>query len=100
MRAGWGDAAVHVITQAGPIPSDVMAASVRVPVSTMRQVQRALVTEEDSAVRRSALALFGAEGFVVALSEHLDPLRKLITGADDVPNGHPPSMAPPPELEE
>lgn len=95
VRAGWGEASVHVITQAGPIPSDVMAASVRVPVATMRKVQRALVSAEDSAVRRNALALFGAEGFVVALSEHLDPLRKLITGVDDPPTGHPPSIAPP-----
>ncbi len=95
LRAGWGDRSVHVITRAGPIPSDVMAASVRVPVATMRLVQRALTSKDDTPVRRTALALFGAEGFVVALSEHLDPLRKLITVVDDPPVGHPPSMMPP-----
>ncbi|MRG96442.1 phosphate/phosphite/phosphonate ABC transporter substrate-binding protein [Polyangium spumosum] len=78
VRAGWGDAAVHVITSAGPIPADVMAASVRVPVAVMRKVQRALVGSGESALGRAARALFGAEGFVVALSEHLDPLAKLI----------------------
>ncbi|MDI3289656.1 PhnD/SsuA/transferrin family substrate-binding protein [Polyangium sp. 15x6] len=78
VRAGWGAAEVHVITCAGPIPSDVMAASVRVPVSTMRKVQRELVGSGDNELGRAARTLFGAEGFVVALSEHLDPLAKLI----------------------
>jgi phosphonate transport system substrate-binding protein len=82
VRAGWGAAEVHVITCAGPIPADVMAASVRVPVSMMRKVQRALVGAGDSELGQAARALFGAEGFVVALSEHLDPLAKLIAGQD------------------
>jgi len=83
VQAGWGDAAVHVITSAGPIPADVMAASVRVPVANMRKVQRALVSEEETELKRAARALFGAEGFVKALSEHLDPLAKLIAGIDE-----------------
>jgi len=83
VRAGWGDAAVHVVTRAGPIPSDVMAASVRVPVATMRAVQRALVSTEETALRSAARALFGAESFVGALSEHLDPLSKLIARIED-----------------
>ncbi|MDI1433079.1 MULTISPECIES: phosphate/phosphite/phosphonate ABC transporter substrate-binding protein [Polyangium] len=78
VRAGWEAADVHVITCAGPIPADVMAASVRVPVATMRKVQRALVGSGDDELGRAARTLFGAEGFVVALSEHLDPLAKLI----------------------
>ena len=85
VRAGWGDADVHVITQAGPIPADVMAASVRVPVATMRKVQRALVGSGENELGRAARALFGAEGFVVALSEHLDPLAKLIAGQEIEP---------------
>jgi phosphonate transport system substrate-binding protein len=95
VRAGWGDAAVHVITQAGPIPADVMGASIRVPVATMRTVQRALVSEEEGDLKRAARALFGAEGFVEALSEHLDPLAQLLAGIEDPPSGRTPSLAPP-----
>jgi phosphonate transport system substrate-binding protein len=83
VRAGWGHASVHVVTRAGPIPSDVMAASVRVPVATMRAVQRALVSEELGELRKAARALFGAESFVGALSEHLDPLSRLISRIEE-----------------
>ncbi len=85
VRAGFGDADMHVITRAGPIPADVMAASVRVPVATMRKVQRALVGGVESELHRAARVLFGAEGFVVALSEHLDPLAKLLASFDNEP---------------
>jgi len=95
LRAGWGEADVHVITSAGPIPADVMGASIRVPVATMRKVQSALVSDPDETLKQAARALFGAEGFVKALSEHLDPLAKLISGIEDPPTGHPPSLAPP-----
>ena len=41
LRAGWGDAKVRVIAHAGPIPSDVVAASTRLGAGEARLVQDA-----------------------------------------------------------
>jgi phosphonate transport system substrate-binding protein len=83
-RAGWGYAKMRVIAVAGPIPSDVVAASIRMPVSTIRAVQRALMDPADRALAAAARALLDAEGFVEARSEHLDALTGLLSHLDEV----------------
>jgi phosphate/phosphite/phosphonate ABC transporter binding protein len=84
-RAGWGDAAVRMLATAGPIPGDVIAATIRMPVSTIRAVQRALVHPPTEELRLASTELFGAEGFVEATSEHLDPMSDLLAHLEDRP---------------
>ncbi|HVY44332.1 MAG TPA: PhnD/SsuA/transferrin family substrate-binding protein [Minicystis sp.] len=90
-RAAWGKADVKVLALAGPIPADVIAASIRVPVALIRRVQRALAEAEP--VRRAAGSLFGADGFIDARPEHLDALQKLLAHLADEPR---PTSIPPP----
>lgn len=91
-RAGWGDAKVQVVTRAGPIPSDVIAASVRVPATLMRRLQRCLVSPPSPELRRAAGALFTAEAFAVSDPEHLEPLARLFEkNGRSVPPGPPPA---------
>jgi phosphate/phosphite/phosphonate ABC transporter binding protein len=77
-RAGWGAAAVTMLATAGPIPGDVIAATIRMPVSAIRAVQRVLLTPPTDEFRSATTALFQAEGFVEATSEHLDPMSELL----------------------
>ncbi|MCC6523923.1 MAG: PhnD/SsuA/transferrin family substrate-binding protein [Polyangiaceae bacterium] len=94
-RAGWGDAKVHIITQAGPIPSDLVAASTRLPALVTRLVQAALVDGQNVALMRAAKALLGADGFVAPRHEHLEPLRALLAGLEGDARGSA-SILPPP----
>jgi phosphonate transport system substrate-binding protein len=82
-RAGWGNADVTVIARVGPIPADVIAAGVHVPVARIRTVQKALVSGEHSALTASGALLLEADGFVEAQSEHLAPLEKLLGFLED-----------------
>ena len=84
-RAGWGDAAMRMLATAGPIPGDVITATIRMPVSTIRAVQRALVNTPSEELLAATAALFGAEGFVEATSDHLDPMSDLLNQLDDAP---------------
>jgi phosphate/phosphite/phosphonate ABC transporter binding protein len=86
LRAGWGEASPHVVSHAGPIPSDVIAASIRMPVTLIRAIQRALGNRDDAALARAAHQLLGADGFVAARPEHLDPLSRLLGYIDDAHN--------------
>lgn len=94
LHAGWGDRAVQSICFAGPIPADVVAASIRLPVPAIRAVQRALCGLVGHAgLRAAAEKLFGAEGFVEAKSEHLEPLNRILGYLEDPRND---SSKPPP----
>ncbi|MFO0755324.1 MAG: phosphate/phosphite/phosphonate ABC transporter substrate-binding protein [Byssovorax sp.] len=94
LSAGWGDRAVQSICFAGPIPSDVVAASIRLPVPQIRAVQRALCAlASDPSLRAAADKLFGAEGFIEARPEHLDPLNRILGYLEDPRSG---SSRPPP----
>lgn len=94
MRAGWGDRAVQSICFAGPIPADVVAASIRLPVPQIRAVQRALCALPSHAgLRAAAEKLFGAEGFIEARPEHLEPLNRILGYLEDPRND---SSKPPP----
>jgi phosphate/phosphite/phosphonate ABC transporter binding protein len=94
VHAGWGDRAVQSICFAGPIPSDVVAASIRLPVPQIRAVQRALCALPGHAgLRAAAEKLFGAEGFIEARAEHLEPLNRILGYLEDPRND---SSKPPP----
>jgi phosphonate transport system substrate-binding protein len=82
-RAGWGNAEVHVIARVGPIPADVIAAGVHVPVAKIRKVQAALVGAEHPELTAAGTLLLEAEGFVAAQSAHLAPLEKLLGFLED-----------------
>jgi phosphonate transport system substrate-binding protein len=90
-RAAWGNAPVKVLALAGPIPADVVAATIRMPVAMIRKVQNALCGGGD-ALKKAGLALFAAESFVPAKPEHLDALEKLLAhlGEDPRPTSIPP----------
>lgn len=92
-RGGWGTATPQVIAYAGPIPADVVAASIRMPAPQIRAVQRALCDGSNRDLLRTASMLLGAEGFVEARAEHLDPLNHLLGYLEDV--RHDSSMPPP-----
>lgn len=94
--AGWGDAKVRVLALAGPIPSDVVAASVRLPVPVIRFIRDVLVHKMTDDLRKACRALFNAEGFVAAESEHMAPLVDLLNHFEDGARRHisgiPPSV--------
>lgn len=82
-RAGWGNADVHIVARVGPIPADVIAAGVHVPVARIRTVQTALVSGAHPALSAAGSLLLEAEGFVAAQGEHLAPLEKLLGFLED-----------------
>src|SRR5262249_35694649 len=45
MRAGWGAAKVRVLSQAGPIPADVLAVGARVPTAITETVRKLLLSQ-------------------------------------------------------
>jgi ABC-type phosphate/phosphonate transport system substrate-binding protein len=67
---------------AGPIPNDVLSASIRLPVSTIRKIRDVLV-RFDQPVAQASAALLDAEGFIPAESEHMSPLMKVLKHLDD-----------------
>jgi phosphonate transport system substrate-binding protein len=81
--AGWGASRVQVVALAGPIPSDVIAASVSLPVAAIRLVQHALVSAPTAELLQAASALLDASAFVAAESEHMAPLMSLLKHLDD-----------------
>jgi phosphonate transport system substrate-binding protein len=80
--AGWGDARVNVIAVAGPIPSDVLAANVDVPSSTLKAVTEALTGDLQEELRGAALALFEADRFLIAEPERMKALADLVPHLD------------------
>jgi phosphonate transport system substrate-binding protein len=95
-RAGWGDASVHVVARVGPIPSDVIAAGVHVPVAQIRAVQQALLTPTNLPLLDAARALLEADRFVIAESQHLRPLEELLDFLEDAARPWS-SIVPPPD---
>ena len=91
-HAGWGKNTVRIVAHAGPIPSDVIAATIRMPAQVSRLVQRVLVEGGNAEVERTAKALLGAESFVAPLAEHLEPLQSLLAGLEEGTTPH--SMLP------
>ncbi|MFO0757569.1 MAG: PhnD/SsuA/transferrin family substrate-binding protein [Byssovorax sp.] len=82
-RAGWGQAKVRVLAHAGPIPSDVLAASARAPAEITGRVRDALVLGKNAALREAAAALFGTDTFLAPIPAHLRSLSALLPRLDE-----------------
>lgn len=83
ISAGWGNAPVQVVALAGPIPIDVIAASVSLPVSAIRIIRHALIAAPTNDLLRATFALMDATGFVAAESSHVAPLMGLLKHLGD-----------------
>jgi phosphonate transport system substrate-binding protein len=94
-RAGFGDEPVQIVTRVGPIPADVIAAGVHVPVPLIRRVQAELVAGADPGLRHAAAQLLEAEGFTAAESTHLEPLERLLGFLEDTATRWTSVMPPP-----
>ena len=81
--AGWKRHPVNVLKAAGPIPSDVLAASTSMPANLIEMVRAALVDSGHAEVKRAADDLFDATGFVAASNTHFDYLRQLVSYLDE-----------------
>lgn len=75
--AGWGAAEVEVLKRAGPIPSDVLAASSTLDKSCIARIQAALCESPGPALLEAGQSLFHARGFVAADAAQLAHLRAL-----------------------
>ncbi len=94
-RAGWSSASVRVLSHAGPIPNDIVAARQGLSSILVRLVQSALVDVHNQQLRDAARALLNCDGFEVPNDAHLAPLRALLSGLRDAgAQSH--SMYPPP----
>lgn len=76
--AGWGKAKVRVLKSAGPIPSDVLAASSLLAPGTAQIVSEVLTGSGHADVQRTARDLFGSTGFATVDREHLGHLEELL----------------------
>jgi phosphonate transport system substrate-binding protein len=76
-RAGWGRESVRVLRTAGPIPSDVLAASPTLGATQIARVRDALVSGGSKALTQATSALFAARGFLAAERPHLAHLEML-----------------------
>jgi ABC-type phosphate/phosphonate transport system substrate-binding protein len=76
-RAGWGSRRVRVLKRAGPIPSDLLAASTSLPEAELAALRRALVDQPSAELSAAAAELLGARGFVSGQREHVAHLEAL-----------------------
>jgi phosphonate transport system substrate-binding protein len=76
-RAGWGRQRVRVLRTAGPIPSDVLAASCTLSAASVARVREALVAGESKPLANATADLFAARGFLPAERAHLAHLEML-----------------------
>jgi phosphonate transport system substrate-binding protein len=76
-RAGWGAERVRVLRTAGPIPSDVLAASSTLAPVHVARVRDALVSGDGEPLASATSGLFSARGFVAADRAHLAHLEML-----------------------
>ena len=81
--AGWGDAAVHIICTAGPIPSDIIAANRHLPEETREVVQKALIDLADRSLAKAARELLGADSFIAPAQQHLSGLQEILDNLED-----------------
>lgn len=87
--AGWGRAPVRVLKYAGPIPSDILAASVHLPPNVAQEIADTFVGAGHSAVKHAAQDLVDATGFIRVDREHLSHLEELLAYVE-VPASVPP----------
>jgi phosphonate transport system substrate-binding protein len=77
-NAGWGRTSVRVLKSAGPIPSDVLAASSLLAPATMQLLTDTLTASGHADVQRTARDLFGSTGFCAVDRNHLGHLEELL----------------------
>jgi ABC-type phosphate/phosphonate transport system substrate-binding protein len=95
-RAGWregglSDDQVHIVAQAGPIPSDIFAVHSSVPRSQIAALQAALIDARPRAMHVAAKELVHADGFVRPTEDHIAALKELLSAMENAA----PSMRPP-----
>jgi len=78
LRAGWGAAKMRILAHVGPIPSDIIAMSSRMPSAAFRAMQEAIVYGQDTELRRSIEALTGTHRFVPPIAAHIRSLTALL----------------------
>lgn len=81
-RAGWGREHMQVVTSFGPIPSDMLAASLHVPAADIQHLKQVLLGGGDTRLSRATNELFEAEGLVAASASHLAPLASVLRFLD------------------
>ena len=81
--AGWGDHDVHMICYAGPIPSDIIAASSELDDDRKTLVQNALVSDQHPELSRAARRLLGADSFIAPIKAHLDALLDVLDNLEE-----------------
>lgn len=77
-NAGWGKQRVRVLKYAGPIPSDILAASSHLDPALTLQIGETLTLDGHSDVKRSAMELLDATGFAPVDRSHLTHLEDLL----------------------
>jgi phosphonate transport system substrate-binding protein len=83
LRSGWGKAKVRLLAHAGPIPSDVVAASARLAPADAKLVQGALIAGRDERLKQASLELLGADVFTAPIAAHLGGLAALLPTLDE-----------------
>jgi phosphonate transport system substrate-binding protein len=76
--AGLSAAELHVVFEAGPIPSDLFAVRREVPVRVRSAIEAALLHARPSRAHAAARALMHADGFAVPTQEHRRMLDALM----------------------
>jgi phosphate/phosphite/phosphonate ABC transporter binding protein len=93
--AGWGKRQVRMITFAGPIPSDIVAANRSMDDERRAVIQTALVGKDHPELLQAGRALLGAESFVAPDEEHLSALLEVLDNLEErTAGGH--TVFPPP----
>jgi phosphate/phosphite/phosphonate ABC transporter binding protein len=90
IRSGWGDARARVITYAGPIPADVIAASPRLPPRSALRVQRLLLERSHAGLSAATTALLGTSVFAPPVASHIEALTALLPTLDEHAQPRPP----------
>ncbi|MFO0568449.1 MAG: PhnD/SsuA/transferrin family substrate-binding protein [Polyangiaceae bacterium] len=83
VNPGWGDADVELVFEHGPVPSDVLAASLDLEPELVERIRSVLLDESDRELAPAARELFEAEGFVRVSDDHFAPLAALVHHFDD-----------------
>ncbi len=94
-RAGWGDAAVQILMEHGPVPSDALVAGNHLSPELMNKIRSGLVDTPDLALVAAARELFEAESFVSAEPSHFQILDRFIPYLDEDDRQRVSSIPPP-----
>jgi phosphonate transport system substrate-binding protein len=70
---------VQVLTTIGPIPNDVIVASLRLPQETRQRVLRWFLDPPSDRVRHMLSELVRADAYRSVVPSHFDPLRRMMT---------------------